>query len=303
MKKLFFIASIMFLNAYALFSEVENISISNNLIFTPDVNIVEALTPEDNGLNLDDFLITENQTSRSERGNEDKISIGLLMNIKKNPYLGVESGFEVFPLIEAKYDKFFVKPNTIETVSGYQGGYIFYSDTQFMLSGIIDYQISNLDVEKLEAPLPSILEKKKSEFYFGLSGKFVPVSSPEFSIAVDVAKNFNNSGGLKVKFYGERYIQYTPLLYVVPGISYIFLDKDYINYYYGVPENLVNVTPYGDTPGNKFGAHLDLVYTLGENIDFRSINSIELLSTEIAESPLVTNRINLNIGIGIMFTF
>ena len=300
MKKSFFFFILLFINSFTSFGAVENIAVSDNLIFTPDATI--NLEPIDNGLNLDDFLVPEAQAAKLERSTENRLSIGLIMNIKRKAYLGEESNFETYPLIEAKYDNFFLKPSTLSTVSGYIGGYNFYSDRQFVLSGIVEYHLAELDSKKLQYPYNQFVRSKDSEFYFGLSGKFIPEANPEFSLGLDVSKNFLNSGGLRIKAYGERFIAYTPDLYVVPGVSYEFLDKDYFNYYYSVP-SYKSLPAYEDVSGGKFGAHLDIVYNLGENMDFRSINSVEILSNEISQSPIIANKINLNIGVGLVFTF
>lgn len=288
------------LTLFNIFGAVENIASSDSLIFTPDTSI--TLEPEDNGLNLDDFLVSDSDSIRLERTNENRFSIGLIMNIKRKPYLGEESNFETYPLVEIKYDKFFLKPVTLSTISGYVGGYNFYADRQFVLSGTIEYHLAEFDAKRLTSPYYLYVPSKDSEFYFGLSGHFIPEANPEFTLGVDVSKNFLNSGGLRIKAYGERYIAYTADLAVIPAISYEFLDTDYVNYYYSVPA--YKTTPaYNDVSGGKFGAHLDLVYNLGENIDFRSINSVEVFSTEISQSPIVTNKIVLNVGLGLMFTF
>lgn len=300
MKKIFFFLSIFAYSNLNIFSAVENISVTDSLIFTPEATI--NLEPIDEGLNLDDFLITESPSVRLERSDENRLSLGLIMNIKRKAYLGEESNFETYPLIEAKYDKFFIKPSTMDTVSGYIGGYNFYSDRQFVLSGIVEYHLAEQDSKRLENNYNKFIKSKDSEFYFGLSGKYIPDANPELSMGIDVEKNFFNSGALRIKAYGERYIPYTQDLYLITAFSYIFLDKDYCNYYYSVPKNIY-YDSYEDFSGGKFGAHLDLVYNLGDNINFRSINSVEILSNEISQSPIVANKINLNVGLGLMFTF
>lgn len=303
MKRFHIFTLFLFLNSFFLFAEVENISVSNNLIFTPDTSLVEELVPKDLGLTLDDFSIEENQTASLERSGENKFSVGILMNIKRSAYYGAESDFEAYPLIEVKYDKFFLKPANLEAVMGYTGGYSFYSDGQFVVSGIAEYHLADLNAKKLEYPYSNFIESKKSEFYFGVSGKFIPESNPEFMLGADISKNFFNSGGFKIRVYGERYISFTSDFYIIPSISYVFLDKDYVNYYYSVPTNKYGIDAYEDVSGNKFGAHLDMLYKLGENVSFRSMSSVEVLSNEIALSPIVSNRFNLNIGVGIMFDF
>ncbi len=300
MKKYFFFITILFSVNFYVFSAVENISIADGLIFTPNTTI--NLEPLDEGLNLDDFLISESPSIKLERSDENRLSLGLMMNIKRKAYLGEESNFETLPIIEAKYDNFFIKPSTLDTISGYIGGYNFYSDRQFVLSGIVEYHLAEQDSKRLDSPYNQFIKSKDSEFYFGLSGKYIPEASPELSMGIDIGKNFLNSGALRIKAYGERYIPYTQDLYLITAFSYVFLDKDYCNYYYSVPRTKWTDS-YEDFSGGKFGAHLDLVYSLGDNINFRSINSVEIFSNEISQSPIIANKINLNVGLGLMFTF
>lgn len=300
MKRIFFSIALFLLSSIQIFSAVENISFTDSPIFSPQTTL--NLEPIDRGLGLDDFLISESPSIRLERSDENKLSLGLIMNIKRKAYLGEESNFETYPLIEAKYDKFFIKPSTLDSVSGYIGGYNFYSDRQFVLSGTVEYHLAEQDSKRLENPYNKFIKSKDSEYYFGLSGKFIPEANPEISMGLDIGKNFFNSGALRIKAYGERYIPYTPDLYIVAAISYVFLDKDYCNYYYSVPRSIYGDS-YEDFSGGKFGAHMDLVYNLGENVNFRSINSLEIFSNEISQSPIIANKINLNVGLGLMFTF
>ena len=287
---------------FIVFGAVENIDMSNNLIFTPDTEITTEFEPKDKGLNLEEFN-TNGKNVKFERSTENKISVGLLTTILRKPYYGAESDFSLYPLIEAKYKDFYIKPVTLDTVSGYMGAYNFYSDNQFLVSAIAEYQLSETSSKDLGYPFNNFIESKDSEFYFGLSTKFIPESNPNFSLTAEVSKNFMNSKGAKVKLYGERYISLTPDLQLIPAVSYTFLDKKYVDYYYGVPKNNYGKASYLNASGNKFGLHLDLIYSLGDNISFRSINSLEIFSNEISESPLVANKINMNLGIGLMYTF
>ena len=150
MKKYFFFITILFSVNFYVFSAVENISIADGLIFTPNTTI--NLEPLDEGLNLDDFLISESPSIKLERSDENRLSLGLMMNIKRKAYLGEESNFETLPIIEAKYDNFFIKPSTLDTISGYIGGYNFYSDRQFVVSGIVEYHLAEQDSKRLDSP-------------------------------------------------------------------------------------------------------------------------------------------------------
>ena len=302
MKKFSLFSIFLFSCNLLLMGAVENITVSDNIIFTPDVAVSEVPEPEDYGLNLDDFIISDSNT-RLERDTENKLSIGLLTTILRKPYYGAESDFSIYPLIEGKYNNFFIKPTTTDTISGYVGGYNFYSDNQFVVSAITEYQLSKLASKDLASPYNKFIESKDSEFYFGFSGKFIPDSNPDFMLAAEITKNFLNSGGGKVKIYGERYIGLTPDLQIIPAISYTFLDKNYVDYFYGVPSNSSNVTSFKNASGSKFGIHLDLTYSLGDNISFKSISSVEILSNDIAQSSLIANNINMNIGLGLMYHF
>lgn len=299
-KKLVFILITFILNI-PIVAAVENITVSDNPIFSPDSTI--SLEPQDNGLNLGDFLVPESQITKVERSTENFASVGFMLKVKRKAYVGAESEFEPIPIIEGKYDRFFIKSTTLESVSGYIGGYNFYSDRQFVLSGTMEYHIAGQDAKKLEYPYNQFIPTKDSEFYFGISSQFIPEANPEFALGIDVSKNFLNSGGLRIKAYGERFLAYTPELYIVPAVSYEFLNKDYCNYYYAVPSTKYNIPSYKDVSGGKFGVHLDLVYKLGENMSFRSINNLEIFSNEIASSTLIASRILYNIGLGLSFNF
>ncbi len=84
MKKLSLFSIILFSYNLMLMGAVENITVSDNIIFTPDVAVSEVPEPEDYGLNLDDFVISDGNT-RFEKNTENKVSVGLLTTILRKP--------------------------------------------------------------------------------------------------------------------------------------------------------------------------------------------------------------------------
>ena len=95
MKKYFFFITILFSVNFYVFSAVENISIADGLIFTPNTTI--NLEPLDEGLNLDDFLISESPSIKLERSDENRLSLGLMMNIKRKAICGININMPPIP--------------------------------------------------------------------------------------------------------------------------------------------------------------------------------------------------------------
>lgn len=303
MKKL----SILFaLSTTLLFGEVENVTSGNEFLFSNESSGTFFIENEEKGLSLDEFNIPKTQSIRTSSGNENSFSLGMMMNMNKLTYLGIDASFDLLPLIDIKYNNFFIRPSVVETTKSYEAGYTFYSDTQFLVNALIEYHMAGYDASKLDYPYSKYLDDKNSEFYLGVSAKFIPESSPEFELSADITQNLTDSEGMRIKFYAQRYIQYTQDLFIIPGVSYVFLNDKYVKNYYGITseeaDNL-GISSYSPSSGNKFGAHIDISYNISPNLKFRSINAIEFLSNDIVSSPVVENSSNISLGIGLMFTF
>lgn len=288
--------SFFLINTILSLGAVENINIKDERIFTPDTNEVKTLEPTDKGFNNSDFEPTNTNSSK-------QLSVGLISNIQRRATYGAETDFEIIPIIEGQYKNFSVKPITLDSIPGYIGTYNFYNNRRFKTYATSEYEFSSLDASKLVYPYNKFIESKNSELYFGLSGKYYPESDSDMNIGIDISKNFMESKGTKLKIYTERISQVTKDLEIVGGLSLTFLDKNYVNYFYGVPKNSYSVDSYQDASGFKGGIHLDLKYRITDNTYFRSINSIEFLSSELAMSPIINNNVNFNIGFGIQVTF
>lgn len=289
-----------------LYGAVENVTSGNEFLFSNESSSTFFIESEEKGLSLDEFRTPNKQSIRTSDGTSNKFSLGLMMNMKKLPYQGLDASFGLLPLIEIKYNQFFIQPNVIETTSGYEIGYTLYSDPQFLINAFSEYHFGGYDSSKLAYPYSLGLEDKNSEFFFGAQALFIPESNPEFQLGADIAKSFVGSEGIKFRLYGQRYIPYTQDLFIIPGVSYVFLNDDYVNYYYGVSQSeadKIGILPYSRTSGHKFGAHVDILYSVSPNLQFRSINAIEFLSNDIVSSPIVNSSINITLGLGMMFTF
>ncbi len=289
-----------------LYGAVENVKSGNEFLFSNESSRTFFIESEEKGLSLDEFRTPSKQSIRTSDGTDNKFSLGFMMNMKKLPYQGLDASFGLLPLIEVKYNQFFIQPNIIETTSGYEIGYTLYSDPQFLISAFAEYHFGGYEASRLAYPYSLGLEDKNSEFFFGAQALFIPESNPEFQLGIDLTRNFTNSEGMKLRLFGQRYIPYTQDLFLIPGFSYVFLNDDYVNYYYGVNQNeaeRIGILPYSRTSGHKFGAHIDILYSISPNLQFRSINAVEFLSNDIVSSPIVNSSINITLGLGIMFTF
>ena len=300
----------MLLFVCTIYGAVENVSSNGEFLFSNDQTNSFLIRTEEEGLSLDEFEVSFNEELKERvSSNNSKKGVGLMMSMKKLPYGDLNSDFVVLPIIEIKTDRFYVAPNKVETISGYELGYNVYQNNTTIMSVFSEYHMNGYDSSDFKGSKSefSNLSDKKEEFFLGAKAEYVPEASPETKVTFDIARSIGDSEGTRFRLYGQRYIQYTPDLFIVPGASYVFYDRNYVRYYYGITdaeaEEITGISSYSPVNGHKFGVNLDIVYQISPNVSFRSINSMEFLSNDIVSSPLVTDTIIISIGVGMMFTF
>lgn len=304
---------LILLNIFLLISTinaaVENVSPNNSFLFGNENTNTFFIQTEEKGLSLDEFDTPfEDKTKISSHSGERKRSIGALISIKKLPYGELNSDFEILPVIELEYPSFYIKPNTVETISGYEFGYKLYQNQSLKFNAFLEYHMNGYEASNFRGSKSNFsnLDDKESEFFIGISASIVPETSPEFKISADISKSFETSEGLRGRIYGQRYIPYANDLFIVPGVSYTFIDSNYVRYYYGISQSeaeRVGIEGYSPTSGHKFGISLDLLYNVSPNVSFRSMNTVEFLSNNIVSSPIVSDSILITVGVGMVFSF
>jgi outer membrane protein len=295
---------------YTIYGAVENVSSNGEFLFSNDQTNSFLIRTEEEGLSLDEFEVTFSEELKERvSSNNSRKSIGMMMSMKKLPYGELNSDFVVLPIIEIKTDMFYVAPNKVETISGYEFGYNAYQNSNTMLSAFAEYHMNGYDSSDFRGSKSefSSLSDKKEEFFLGVKAEYVPEASPETKVTLDLSRSMGDSEGIRFRLYGQRFIQYTPDLFIVPGASYVFYDRSYVGYYYGITdaeaEDISGVSAYSPVSGHKFGINLDIIYQISPNVSFRSINSMEFLSNDIVSSPIVTDTMIISIGVGMMFMF
>lgn len=295
---------------YTVYGAVENVSSNGEFLFSNDQTNSFLIRTEEEGLSLDEFEVSFNEElkERVSTGTNKK-SVGILMSMKKLPYGELNSDFIMLPIIEIQTPKFYIEPNKVETVSGYELGYNLYQNNSSIVSAFTEYHMNGYDASDFRGSKSefSALEDKNEEFFLGLKAQYVPPESPESKVTLDLSRSLGDSEGTRARLYFQRYIQYTPDLFLVPGASYVFYDRNYVGYYYGISDQeaseISGVGSYSPVNGHKFGISLDIIYKISQNVSFRSINSLEFLSNDIVSSPIVTDSMVISVGVGMMFTF
>lgn len=307
MKKLILLHALLLIST--INAAVENVSANNSFLFGNENTNNFFIRTEERGLSLDEFDAPfENKTRVQGHNGDVRRSVGALISIKKLPYGELNSDFEILPLIELEYPSFYIKTNTIETVSGYEFGYKIYQNQSMNLNAFVEYHMNGYDSSNFRGSKShfSNLDNKDPEFFIGLSASLVPETSPEFKISGDISRSFQESEGLKGRVYGQRFIPYANDLFLIPGVSYTFIDREYVRYYYGITEaeaKRLDIEGYSPTSGHKFGISLDILYNMSPNVSFRSINTIEFLSNNIVSSPIVSDSVLISVGVGLSFSF
>ncbi|TDT72287.1 outer membrane scaffolding protein for murein synthesis (MipA/OmpV family) [Hypnocyclicus thermotrophus] len=297
MKKILLIFSAIMLYSNLAFSAVENLSTGDVYLFGESNN--NNLTVQDNQetLALDEFDI-QNNTQSSATATTDRFQIGIALTTGKREYKEMAK-FEFMPLFDIKYKQFYLD----KTVAGI---YIIQNE-EIKVSLVGEYNMASYDASKLPSPYNIIMNNRDNEIHGGFGITFTPITDNNIEFNLRLTRDFvGKSNGFKTYIEAIRTIPYTQSIILKPKVLYTFMNRDYINYYYGVTSSEAakdtDVTAYSaQTSGYKFGFGFDLDYQISRTFTIKSFNKIEWHSNEITESP-ITEDLSIEIGGGFVLS-
>lgn len=113
------------------------------------------------------------------------------------------------------------------------------------------------------------------------------------------------------KISAMRTFKITNKLFVVPQVSFSLLDENLIDYYFGISEDEVN-----DSRNNKINKAYDInkfayASAIGGSVSYNfnpewsifGLTELQYVSNEIGDSPIVDNRVNYFMSLGIRYNF
>jgi len=103
----------------------------------------------------------------------------------------------------------------------------------------------------------------------------------------------------------------TNKLWIIPQINFSLLDENMIDYYFGVNEDEVNDSRSTKLNNiydpNKFAyasaVGITIRYSINPKFSIFSLAEIQYVSDEIGDSPIVENRANYFVGLGLKYDF
>ncbi|WP_028856747.1 MipA/OmpV family protein [Psychrilyobacter atlanticus] len=162
---------------------------------------------------------------------------------------------------------------------------------------------------------------KSSDMEDGYKGISSRKTQVEFGLRLDYDTNFQ-----KIKLSGEvrggqrggsgkisalRPFVITNKLFIIPQINLSLLDKNMVNYYFGVSEDEVNdprnnkidsaYNPDGFAYASAVG--VSIRYSVTPKFSVFSLAEIQYVGDKIGDSPIVDNRANHSVGLGMRYDF
>ena len=146
-------------------------------------------------------------------------------------------------------------------------------------------------------------------------------SQVEFGLKVDYETNLNNlllSGEIRGGDIGNIYKvslsrpqPITEKLLFIPELTFTLMDKNLVNHYFEItksevinPKNYkLNKSYQTNEMGHAFSIGLTGVYNINSDWSTFALSEFQFLSDNISDSPLVKNKTNYSIGVGLKYRF
>lgn len=229
-------------------------------------------------------------------------SIGLGYGVTTPIYHNDKNDY-VLPIVDIEYDKFFIKGGS---TYGLSLGYKILEEDNYVLSlygmPFGGYEVKNSDMKSGYKGI----DDRDTHLMGGVELTYYPGI---YNLQTSVSAEYGEEGGhfnLRV----SRPYQLTSKLTVVPSINYVYYDSNFVDYYFGIDSNEVGkpggekiTNTYSPEGAHRFGVGLLGNYRVNDTISLMGFTGVTKLSDEIADSPIVDNKVIYIFGTGIIYTF
>ncbi|MEI6855960.1 MipA/OmpV family protein [Psychrilyobacter sp.] len=254
---------------------------------------------------------SENNVPAKEAKSKYKFSLGFLTGYGSKLYQIKEKQPRYVPLIILERENFYIigteigyrhKLNSKLTLTGFSQ--LFGGIALQGVGGVIGAtQLNNSDMEDGYKGISS----RDSQVEFGLRLGY-KTGFQKVTLLGEVRSGKRGGSG---KISALRPIIVTDKFSIIPQISLSLLDKNMVNYYFGVDEDEVNDPR--NTELDKVYDPDEFAYVSGIGVLGRykftptwsvfGLAEIQYVSDEIGDSPIVDNRANYFVGLGLRYDF
>jgi MipA family protein len=219
--------------------------------------------------------------------------LGVGAGVARLPYNGIDNSSRLLPLVT--YDSEYIQ------LSGLTVDWKFARTEQFTFSLRGKYALVE-GYEADDAPILEGMDKRKAGFWVGgaiaWNADFAKLS---FELLGDVS---GNSKGTQAKLGVERNFTAGSFVFT-PRVAVLWIDKKYVNYYYGVAraESTASRAAYDGKSTVGFQAGLRTAYVLDAHQSLFLDLSATALGKGIKDSPLVDKKTVPAVAIGYLYRF
>jgi outer membrane protein len=221
-------------------------------------------------------------------------TFGLLAFNRNAPYVGLDEGNYVVPLVRFEGERGYVR--------GLRGGWRIYNEGNIELAAIAQARLDGYDPD--DSDFLAGMDEREFSIDVGMSADWRVAGVGNFEAAV-VVDALDRSGGVETTL-GWNGLVRAGEWFVIPGVSARWQDASLVNYYYGVRDS--EALP--DRPSYRPGAALKPEVSILVNRSFGSDRrwsffaraAHEWLPSQVTDSPIVSGDGNTSIFIGLGYS-
>ncbi|SJZ63264.1 outer membrane protein [Cetobacterium ceti] len=230
----------------------------------------------------------------------NKFGIGLGVGTYKSLYKGVGSKAYPIPMFDIKYDQFYVVGTTI--------GYELLNKDKFTMSLFVN----PLDGYKVKgSDLSNGYKDIDNRDYQAMFGARLDMPTPIDGLRTGIAVS-GGDHGYKGRVGLYKPYNLTPRFTLVPAVHMIYYSQDFTDYYFGVDSsetfasrraNTALRNSYSPDGAYSYGAMLTGEYRFKDNMALTAFLGAEKYSSEITNSPIVSEDVIYTMGLGAKYYF
>jgi len=234
----------------------------------------------------------------SDRGQESSWGLGLGVVSSQKAYTDIDRDTNVIPFIS--YENEYIEvlgPNLKYKLPGFELN----NSNKFNFNLVGEYDFSDNDPD--ETPILNGMEERDGGFWVGAQvewqNELVNVSLEFLTEAAgDSDGSIFNLGFERTWTIGERYM-------VTPRVVLSRVDKNYVDYYYGVraEETRVDRAFYQGEAGMNTEVGVRGIYMIDQQQMMMLDLAVTSLATEIKDSPLVDSSTESRVMLGYVYRF
>lgn len=209
----------------------------------------------------------------------------------------------VLPIVDLEYDKFFLKGGS---TYGLSLGYKLIEEDNYVLSlygmPFGGYEVKNSDMKSGYKGI----DDRDTQLMAGVELAYYPGI---YELQTKIAAEYGKEGG-HFNFSISRPYQVTEKLTLIPSVSYVYYDSNFVDYYFGVDSHEVgkpggeNITrEFSAREAHRVGVGVLGNYRVNDTVSLMGFTGVTKLSGEMSNSPLVDNDVIYILGTGVIYTF